>query len=57
MVSNMANSPNPDYVPSIMKEQFGTEILITNPKADRYLQSARKSIMREDDFHKKLAKN
>jgi|TARA_B100000073_G_scaffold143018_1_gene117667 hypothetical protein len=53
----MANSPNPDYVPSMMRADFGTEILITNPKADRYLQRAQKSIMRGDDFRKKMAKN
>ncbi len=53
----MANSPNPDYVSSMMKKDFGTEILITNPKSDKYLESARRSIMRGDDFRKKLAKN
>lgn len=53
----MAVSPNPDYVPSMMKEQFGTEVLITNPKSDKYLQRAQKSIMRGDDFRKKMAKN
>ena len=53
----MANSPNPDYVPSMMKADFGTEILITNPKADKYLQSAKKSIMRGNDFRKKIAEN
>ena len=38
----MANSPNPDYVPSMMRKDFGTEVLITNPKADIYLKSANK---------------
>lgn len=53
----MAINPNPDYVPSIMKADFGTEVLITNPKADIYLKSASKTIMRGDDFRKKMAKN
>ena len=53
----MANSPNPDYVSSMMKKDFGTEILITNPKSDKYLKSVKTSIMREDDFREKMAKN
>ena len=53
----MANSPNPDYIPSIMSDQFGTVILITNPKSDKYLKSVKTSIMREDDFRKKVANN
>ena len=53
----MAINPNPDYVPSMMKSDFGTEILITNPKADKYLKSAAKTIMRGDDFRKKMTKN
>lgn len=36
----MANSPNPDYVPEMMKRDFGTEILITNPIADKYLKKS-----------------
>lgn len=39
----MANSPNPDYVKNIMKSEFGTEILITNPIADRYLKKSKKN--------------
>ena len=53
----MANSPNPDYIPSIMSDEFGTVVLITNPKSDKYLKSVKTSIMREDDFRKKMAKN
>ena len=49
----MANSPNPDYVPSIMRKEFGTAILITNPKSDIYLKSSKLSGMRENDFRKK----
>ena len=43
----MANSPNPDYIPSIMSDEFGTVVLITNPKSDKYLKSVKTSIMRE----------
>ena len=39
----MANSPNPDYVPEIMKRDFGTEVLITNPLADQYLRMSKKN--------------
>jgi hypothetical protein len=39
----MANSPNPDYVPQIMENELGTRILITNPKADKYLNIAKKN--------------
>jgi len=38
----MANSPNPEYVPNIMNEEFGTVILITNPKSDKYLNQTKK---------------
>ena len=38
----MANHPNPDNVPSMMQEDFGTTVLITNPAADRLLAKASK---------------
>jgi hypothetical protein len=38
----MANHPNPDNVPSMMQEDFGTTVLITNPAADRLLAKAAK---------------
>ncbi len=37
----MANHPNPDNVPAMMQEDFGTRVLITSPIADKYLQKAR----------------
>ena len=37
----MANHPIPDNVPSIMQQQFGTTVLITDPAADRYLSKRR----------------
>jgi hypothetical protein len=46
----MANHPNPDKVPSIMQEDFGTKVLITDLAADRYLEKARK----EDPTQKKF---
>ncbi|AFK66257.1 hypothetical protein SWPG_00003 [Synechococcus phage S-CBM2] len=33
----MANHPIPDNVPNIMHEQFGTSVLITDPRSDKYL--------------------
>ena len=39
----MANHPNPDNVPAMMQEHFGTRVLITSPIADKYLQKARVS--------------
>jgi len=33
----MANSPNPDTVPSLMENDHGTIVLITDPRADLYL--------------------
>lgn len=37
----MANNPIPDNVPSMMQEDFGTQVLITSPMADKYLQKAK----------------
>ena len=33
----MANNPIPDNVPSMMKNDFGTTVLITDPRADQIL--------------------
>ena len=38
----MATKPNPDNVPSMMQEDFGTKVLITDLAADRYLKEAAK---------------
>jgi hypothetical protein len=38
----MAIKPNPDNVPSMMQEDFGTKVLITDLAADYYLQKAAK---------------
>jgi hypothetical protein len=46
----MAIKPNPDNVPSMMQEDFGTKVLITDLAADRYLEKARK----EDPTQKKF---
>ncbi len=50
----MANSPNPEYIPSIMYEQFGTVVLITNPKSDIYLKSVNKLDLRNCEKIKKV---
>ncbi|ABA47067.1 gp98 [Synechococcus phage syn9] len=38
----MANNPIPDHVPEIMNKEFGTAVLITDPKSDYYLNLASK---------------
>ena len=38
----MAIKPNPDNVPSMMQEDFGTRVLITDIAADRLLEKASK---------------
>jgi len=38
----MANHPIPDNVPNMMNSDFGTTVLITDPRADIYLSQARK---------------
>lgn len=38
----MAIQPNPDNVPSMMQEDFGTKVLITNAAADKLLERASK---------------
>jgi len=37
----MANKPIPDNVPSMMQNDFGTSVLITDPKSDALLRKAR----------------
>lgn len=37
----MANHPIPDNVPSMMEDDFGTTVLITDPRSDKYLNSVK----------------
>ena len=46
----MAIKPNPDNVPSMMQEDFGTKVLITDVAADRLLEKA----VRENPNQKKF---
>ncbi len=39
----MANNPVPDNVPNLMKRDFGTVVLITDPRADYFLNQTRKN--------------
>ena len=39
----MANNPVPDNVPNLMQKDFGTVVLITDPRSDYYLNQARKN--------------
>ena len=43
----MANNPNPEFIQEIMENDFGTRVLITDPKADVYLEQARKLKMKQ----------
>ena len=46
----MAIKPNPDKVPSMMQEDFGTKVLITDLAADRYLEKAAKENPNQKKF-------
>lgn len=51
----MATNHVPDHIPSMMEEQFGTIVLITDTKADQYLAKASKdSEERDSDISAKL---
>jgi hypothetical protein len=51
----MATNHVPDHIPSMMEEQFGTIVLITDTKADQYLAKASKdSEERDSDITAKL---
>jgi hypothetical protein len=51
----MATNHVPDHIPSMMEEQFGTIVLITDTKADQYLTKASKdSEERDSDISAKL---
>ena len=43
----MANNPNPEFIQEIMENDFGTRVLITDPKADIYLEQAKKLKMKQ----------
>ena len=43
----MANSPNPEFIQEIMERDYGTRVLITDPKSDTYLEQARKLKMKQ----------
>jgi len=44
----MANSPNPDTVPSLMENDHGTIVLITDPRVDIYLNKVSEKL-RDDN--------
>jgi hypothetical protein len=46
----MAIKPNPDKVPSMMQEDFGTKVLITDLAAERYLEKAKKETPNQKKF-------
>jgi hypothetical protein len=46
----MAIKPNPDNVPSMMQEDFGTKVLITDIAADKLLARASKNNPNQKKF-------
>jgi hypothetical protein len=48
----MANNPIPDNVPEMMQHDFGTTVLITDPKADKYLKLAHNNDPPQDRLSK-----
>lgn len=48
----MANHPVPDNVPSMMENDFGTTVLITDPRSDMYLNKANKKNPPKDRLSK-----
>ena len=36
----MANNPNPEFLEETMFAEFGTKVLITNPKSDLFLKKS-----------------
>jgi hypothetical protein len=46
----MAIKPNPDNVPSMMQEDFGTKVLITDVAADKLLEKAAKESPTQKKF-------
>ncbi|AIX37632.1 hypothetical protein Syn7803US83_68 [Synechococcus phage ACG-2014d] len=51
----MANSPNPDTVPSLMENDHGTIVLITDPRADIYLNKVSEKLRDDNRNVKKEA--
>ncbi|UNH61328.1 hypothetical protein SSZBM1_211 [Synechococcus phage S-SZBM1] len=39
----MANNPIPDNVTDMMKNDFGTVVLITDPRSDKYLNKTKQN--------------
>ena len=50
----MATNPNPDFLAEYMTAEHGTKCLITNPKADYYLEQAR--LGKKDQIPSKYSK-
>ncbi len=51
----MATNHVPDHIPSMMENDFGTTVLITDTKADKYLAKASKQRQeRDSDISAKL---
>ncbi|AEC53242.1 hypothetical cyanophage protein [Synechococcus phage S-CRM01] len=47
----MANTPNPEFISEVMERDFGTAVLITNAKSDRYLKKVHSSHEIKENLH------
>lgn len=47
----MANTPNPEFISEIMERDFGTTVLITNAKSDRYLKKPNTTHEVKENLH------
>lgn len=48
----MANNPIPDNVPNMMESDFGTRVLITDPRSDVYLERIKTNTPPADRYSK-----
>lgn len=47
----MAINPNPDFISEVMERDFGTRVLITNAKSDRYMKKTNSSNQIKENLH------
>lgn len=47
----MATNPNPDFISEVMQRDFGTAVLITNAKSDRYMKKVNSSHEIKENLH------
>lgn len=47
----MATNPNPEFISEVMERDFGTAVLITNAKSDRYMKKTNVSHDVKENLH------